>query len=77
MKNNMTTEKIKKALDFMRQQFLEVPFIAFYRKEYVQPELENIDDLWRVYYMDEKWCQLQVSGTAILKKKHAFFRKRL
>ena len=43
----------------MRQQFLEVPFIAFYRKEYVNPELE-IDDLWRVYYMDEKWCQLQM-----------------
>ena len=61
MKNSMSTEKIKKALDFMRQQFLEVPFIAFYRKEYVQPELENIDDLWRVYHMDEKWCQLQAS----------------
>ena len=43
----------------MRQQFLEVPFIAFYRKEYVNPELE-IDDLWRVYFMDEKWCQLQM-----------------
>ena len=42
----------------MRQQFLEVPFIAFYRKEYVSPELK-ISDLWRVYYMDEKWCQLQ------------------
>ena len=42
----------------MRQQFLEVPFIAFYRKEYVNPELK-IDDLWRVYHMDEKWCQLQ------------------
>ena len=42
----------------MRQQFLEVPFIAFYRKEYVSPEL-NIQDLWRVYYMDEKWGQLQ------------------
>ena len=42
----------------MRQQFLEVPFIAFYRKEYVSPELQ-ITDLWRVYYMDEKWCQLQ------------------
>ena len=42
----------------MRQQFLEVPFIAFYRKEYVSPELK-IADLWRVYYMDEKWCQLQ------------------
>ena len=43
----------------MRQQFLEVPFIAFYRKEYVNPELK-ITDLWRVYYMDEKWCQLQM-----------------
>merc|ERR1719341_2110861 len=53
-----TVEKIKKALDFMRQQFLEVPFIAFYRKEYVSPEL-GISDLWRVYYMDEKWAQLQ------------------
>jgi len=53
-----TVEKIKKALDFMRQQFLEVPFIAFYRKEYVSPELK-ISDLWRVYYMDEKWGQLQ------------------
>jgi len=54
-----TTEKIKKALDFMRQQFLEVPFIAFYRKEYVAPELSDINHLWRVYHMDEKWCQLQ------------------
>merc|ERR1712096_337839 len=54
-----TTEKIKKALDFMRQQFLEVPFIAFYRKEYVCPELKDINDLWRVYHRDEKWCQLQ------------------
>ncbi|TRY62957.1 hypothetical protein TCAL_10880 [Tigriopus californicus] len=53
-----TVEKIKKALDFMRQQFLEVPFIAFYRKEYVQPELK-INDLWRVYNMDELWCKLQ------------------
>ena len=51
-------EKIKKALDFMRQQFLEVPFIAFYRKEYVLPELK-INDLWRVYKMDELYCKLQ------------------
>jgi transcription elongation factor SPT6 len=51
-------EKIKKALDFMRQQFHEVPFIAFYRKEYVLPELK-INDLWRVYKMDELWCKLQ------------------
>ncbi|KAG8306071.1 Transcription elongation factor SPT6 [Homalodisca vitripennis] len=50
--------KIKKALDFMRNQHLEVPFIAFYRKEYVQPEL-TINDLWRVYKFDAKWCQLR------------------
>jgi hypothetical protein len=24
----------------------------------VHPELD-IDALWRVYFMDEKWCQLQ------------------
>uniref|UniRef100_T1GUP5 Transcription elongation factor SPT6 n=1 Tax=Megaselia scalaris TaxID=36166 RepID=T1GUP5_MEGSC len=52
-----TIGKIKQALDFMRNQQLEVPFIAFYRKEYVQPEL-TIKDLWRVYEFDGKWCQL-------------------
>ncbi|KAK6192106.1 hypothetical protein SNE40_003644 [Patella caerulea] len=49
--------KIRKAIDFMRNQRLEVPFIAFYRKEYVEPEL-NITDLWRVWNWDEKWTQL-------------------
>ena len=42
----------------MRQQFNEVPFIAFYRKEYIRPELQ-INDLWRVYHFDELWCKLQ------------------
>ena len=42
----------------MRNQHFEVPFIAFYRKEYVQPEL-SVNDLWRVYKFDEKWTQLQ------------------
>lgn len=50
--------KIKKALDFIRNQHLEVPFIAFYRKEYVNPDLK-IKDLWRVYKFDAKWCILQ------------------
>ena len=50
--------KIRKALDFIRNQHLEVPFIAFYRKEYVQPDLK-IKDLWRVYKYDAKWCILQ------------------
>ena len=53
-----TVEKIKKALDFIRMQFHEVPFIAFYRKEYIKPEL-GIVDLWRVYFCDELWCKLQ------------------
>lgn len=52
-KGPQTIGKIKKALDFMRNQHFEVPFIAFYRKEYVQPEL-NINDLWKVYRFDEK-----------------------
>lgn len=57
-KGPQTEGKIRKALDFMRNQQLEVPFIAFYRKEYVQPEL-NINDLWKVYKYDAKWCQLK------------------
>lgn len=37
----------------MRNQQFEVPFIAFYRKEYVLPEL-NVNDLWKVYKFDGK-----------------------
>ncbi|XP_052799386.1 transcription elongation factor SPT6-like [Mya arenaria] len=51
-------EKIKKAVDFMRNKHQEVPFIAFYRKEYVEPDL-NINDLWKVWHWDEKWSQLR------------------
>ncbi|KAL0882973.1 hypothetical protein ABMA27_016464 [Loxostege sticticalis] len=50
----------------MRNQTLEVPFIAFYRKEYVQPEL-NINDLWKVYKYDAKWCQLKQRKENLLK----------
>lgn len=57
-KGPQTVGKIKRALDFIRNQNFEVPFIAFYRKEYVLPEL-NINDLWKVYKYDEKWCQLR------------------
>ncbi|KAH9503860.1 Transcription elongation factor SPT6 [Bulinus truncatus] len=54
---NAMTSKIKQALGFMRNHRQEVPFIAFYRKEYVEPEL-NFNDLWKVYHWDEKWMQL-------------------
>ncbi|XP_074604338.1 transcription elongation factor Spt6 isoform X2 [Brevipalpus obovatus] len=50
-------EKVKNVLRFIRTQLLEVPFISFYRKEYV--EGLTIDDLWSIFKADEKWCQLQ------------------
>ncbi|CDW57332.1 transcription elongation factor SPT6, partial [Trichuris trichiura] len=56
-------------LNFMRNQEFEVPFIAFYRKEYVQPEL-TIGDLWNIYYRDEKWCQLKSRKESL----HALFK---
>ncbi len=37
----------------MKCQNFEVPFVAFYRKEYVEQEL-GINDLWKVYQWDEK-----------------------
>jgi len=37
--------------------FLQIPYIANYKKEYVEPELDMYD-LWRVWQWDEKWCQL-------------------
>ena len=41
-----TTEKIRNALEHIRQRNFEPPYINFYCKEYVQPELQ-INDLWR------------------------------
>ncbi|XP_077995239.1 transcription elongation factor SPT6-like isoform X2 [Glandiceps talaboti] len=57
-KSPETVGKIKEALNFIRNQQFEVPFISFYRKEYVEPEL-NIYDLWKIYHWDEKWTQLR------------------
>jgi transcription elongation factor SPT6 len=57
--------KIKKTLDFIRNQHLEVPFINFYRKEYVSPELKT-KDLWKVYRYDARWCILQNRKKALL-----------
>lgn len=51
--------KIKEALNFMRNHFFEVPFIANYRREYVEPELD-IFDLWKIWTWDEKWMQLRL-----------------
>lgn len=58
-------QKIYNALDLMRNSTCEVPFIAFYRKEEVQPEL-NIHDLWKVYRWDEKVWLRTVAFLAFL-----------
>lgn len=50
--------KIREALNLMRNHLYEVPFIASYRKEYIEPEL-NIEDLWKIWEYDEKWSQLR------------------
>ncbi|NXX65199.1 SPT6H factor, partial [Spizella passerina] len=63
-KGPSTIQKIKEALNFMRNQHFEVPFIAFYRKEYVEPEL-HINDLWRVWQWDEKVRNISIAGTSI------------
>ena len=53
-----TVGRIRDALEFIRLHNFEVPFIGMYRKEYVSPEL-NMNDLWRIFFFDEKWCQLR------------------
>ena len=55
---------------------MQVPFIAFYRKEYVEPEL-NINDLWRVYSWDEKvklneWKQWTIISIRRVWSVHSF-----
>ncbi|KAL7079838.1 hypothetical protein ACQ4LE_000385 [Meloidogyne hapla] len=57
-------EKIREAIRFIRNQLFEVPFIAFYRKEYVESSL-LMPDLWKVYQFDEKWCRLQMRKARI------------
>lgn len=52
-----TIPKIRSALSFMKKELFEVPFIATYRKEYIEPELK-VDDLWTIFDFDAKWTQL-------------------
>ncbi|UYV64595.1 SUPT6H, partial [Cordylochernes scorpioides] len=45
-------------IKFIRNQHFDIPFIAFYRKENIEPDL-TIQDLWTVYKWDEKWCHFR------------------
>ncbi len=49
--------KIKEALNLMRNHFFEIPYIATYRQEYIEPEI-NHDDLWKILYWDEKVTEI-------------------
>uniref|UniRef100_A0A915KER6 YqgF/RNase H-like domain-containing protein n=1 Tax=Romanomermis culicivorax TaxID=13658 RepID=A0A915KER6_ROMCU len=58
-------EKIQQTLSFIRNNEFEVPFIAFYRKEYVDALPQDprsgllLAELWKIYHSDEKWCQMR------------------
>ena len=65
-KNRSVTLNIQNVLQFIRNDFLEVPFIAFYRREYFSSDLD-INDLWLIYKWDEKWCQLQERKRNLMK----------
>jgi transcription elongation factor SPT6 len=49
---------IKAALEFMKKDSFEVPFIAMYRREHIEPQLKE-EDLWKIWVWDEKWTQLR------------------
>ncbi|GMS90041.1 hypothetical protein PENTCL1PPCAC_12216, partial [Pristionchus entomophagus] len=49
--------RIKETLKYFRNSNFEVPFIGFYRKEGIA-DLLQINDLWKVYKWDSKWCHL-------------------
>ncbi|RWS30565.1 Transcription elongation factor SPT6-like protein, partial [Leptotrombidium deliense] len=73
-KDSAVLLKIREALKFIRNSLFEVPFIAYYRKEHVCPDLEmgdqhnlRINDLWTVYKWDEKWCRLQKRKANMIK----------
>lgn len=60
-------EEIEYALKYIRNDKLEVPYIASYCREYV-PTLtypsdtrDTTRDLWTIYNYDEQWCKLQAS----------------
>ncbi|CDS40561.1 transcription elongation factor spt6 [Echinococcus multilocularis] len=57
-KPSTVTDNIFEVLKLFKESLSEVPFIAFYRKECIQKEL-NINDLWCIYEYDEKWEILQ------------------
>ena len=51
-------------LRFIRYEHFEIPFIATHRKDYFHPLL-TLDQLWRVYDLDEKFLTIEVKKKAL------------
>ena len=72
-KSPLVVTKIKDTLNFIRNEFLEIPFIASYRKEYIHqsppdPPLDlDLEDLWKIYELDQKYCQLKMRKENLIK----------
>ncbi|RNA09222.1 transcription elongation factor SPT6, partial [Brachionus plicatilis] len=67
--------RVKETLNFIRNELFEVPFIAQYRKEHYEPHLSPAD-LWTIYHMDEKYCQLsmrKLNLCRLLERMHSYF----
>ena len=58
-KGRDSIQKIRDVLKLLRDQMHEVPFIHTYRREFCEPELNEMFDLWTIWQNDEKWVQLQ------------------
>ncbi|VDN09930.1 unnamed protein product, partial [Dibothriocephalus latus] len=74
-KSPAVSDKIFQVLKLLKESLSEVPFITFYRKEYIEKDL-NINDLWRIYEYDEKWEILQQRRKSLirqLEKMHNYF----
>lgn len=67
-KSEVIIPEIVNALEYLRNEKLEVPFIAAYRREYIPMISSNFDDtkdLWTIFKYDEQWCRLQSSKKSI------------
>lgn len=67
-KSAVVKPEIKFALNCIRNEKLEVPFISAYKREYVPSISNNFDDtkdLWTIFKYDEQWCKLQAGKKSI------------
>lgn len=72
-KSEVVKPQIKYALNCIRNEKLEVSYIAAYRREYVHSIATSFDDtkdLWTIYKFDEQWCRLQSSKNSIANLYH-------